>query len=272
MSIFPQRITLMKNLLSILCLFLGLIIFACQSNQTEQNTPSPDPMAHLKDQKIVSILNASFQRHGGLDKWQQRQSMQFKKYFALYDENGTTERAVHQEHHYVYQPNESIQISWTQDSSQHQIKKASDRINKWIDGQVDESAKSSSLNNTIASATFVVDIPFKLLDKGVDLKYEGTDQLDSVTTVDVIRATYNPDQHAHHTTPDIWWYYFDQKDARLCGYMVKHLDHYSYVRNLSYIEKDGYLLTKDRKSYRVDSLRNLLYLRADYAYSDYQIR
>ena len=55
------------------------------------------------------------------------------------------------------------------------------------------------------------------------------------------------------------------------AYMVQHADHYSYVENQSFHEVEGFLLPKTRKSYRVDQDRNILYLRADYAYDDYTL-
>ncbi len=254
--------------------FISLILLefcSCQSKNNFSQTSEKDSFANIKAEKVVDILQKSFDRIGGLAAWKNKSSIHFKKYFALYDENGETEMAVDQVHDYFYTPKERIEIHWMKDGKKHQIVSHGETIDKTIDGQKDIEAKAKSLNSTVKSATFVMDIPFKLLDDGVQLKYAGTDTLENRQVVEVIRADYDPATYDHHTTPDIWWYYFDQKDYRLCGYMVQHLDHYSYVKNLSYQEVDGFLLTKDRKSYRVDSLRNILYLRADYSYTDFRV-
>jgi hypothetical protein len=249
---------------------LMVLCFACDSIPSKQES-AVDPFENIKDQQIAKILKTAFQTHGGFHNWNQKQALKFKKYFALYDEQGQTERSVNQNHHYTYDPEPKIEIGWEAEGKQHLIRQEKGKNVKLVDGQIDGEAKITSLENTIASSTFVMDIPFKLLDPGVQLQYDGTDTLDSETIVDVIRADYDPSKFDNLTTPDIWWYYFDQKDGRLCGYMVKHLDHYSFVRDYSFVEKSGFLFTKERKSYRVDSLRNLLYLRADYAYTDIEV-
>lgn len=251
------------------------VFFACQStpadNQRFVPTVDPNPMVHIQDANIRNILAKSFQRMGGLERWQNKTGLHFKKYFALYDATGKTEKEANQDHDYLYAPQASIQITWMENGKKHQIRNTNEATTKTVDGAIDKTAKASSLTNTVASSTFVMDIPFKLLDQGVVMQYEGVDTLDDQQVVEVIRASYDPEQFEHHTTPDIWWYYFDQKDFRLCGYKVKHLDHYSYVRNESYEEVDGFLFTKTRKSYRVDSSGKRLYLRADYAYSDFVV-
>lgn len=53
--------------------------------------------------------------------------------------------------------------------------------------------------------------------------------------------------------------------------MVKHADHLSYVKNLSFTEVDGFTFPLTRKSWRVNKDRGTLYLRAEYEYSDYEI-
>lgn len=256
----------MKN--SIL-LFLCIILLSIACKQPE-NTISP--LAHIKDNKIKTILTQAMETTGGLDNWINKKSIQFKKYFALYDEQGNTEQAVYQKHIYQSYPNKSIHISWEKDSLMHEIKRKEGKITKFVNGQIDTTANPTSLKNTVLSATFVTNIPFNLLDKGVELSYDGSDVLEKNEAVEVIKAVYNPEKHDNHSTPDIWWYYFNKKDSRLVAYMVKHADHYSYVKNLSYLEKDGFLFCGKRQSFRVDSERNILYLRAEYEYSDFVVK
>ncbi|MEM9820230.1 MAG: DUF6503 family protein [Bacteroidota bacterium] len=272
MTIFPGKMEshFIRRTLTLAFALMLLTLLSC--TQQVVNDTSTNPFEKIKNEKIIAILTKAFQVHGGFDNWKQKQSLAFKKYFALYDEAGQTERSVRQSHHYYYYPDPKIEIAWETEEEQHLIKQEQGKVSKWIDQELDEEVKTSSLENTIASSTFVIGLPFKLVDPGVQLQYAGTDTLDSETIVDVIRADYDPNQYDNLTTPDIWWYYFDQKDGRLCAYLVQHLDHRSYVRNLTYEEQTGFLFPKSRKSYRVDSLRNLLYLRADYVYSDFVVR
>ena len=73
-----------------------------------------------------------------------------------------------------------------------------------------------------ATSLFVINVPFKMMDKGVTLSYAGSDILEDGKKVEVIKGIYNPEKHANHTKPDTWWYYFDAKDSRMVAYFIKH--------------------------------------------------
>lgn len=197
--------------------------------------------------------------------------MRFSKDYALLLESGEVENAAFQMHTYEFGANASVKIEWEKEGTKHLIIHQKDQYQKLVAGRVDTSAARQSLMNNVLSATFVISIPFKLLDQGVELSYGGLDTLANGQIVEVIRATYHPDDHATHSTPDIWHHYYDAEDFTFLAYLVQHADHYSYVENRSYIEVDGFLLPKIRKSYRVDEDRTLLYLRADYTYDDYAL-
>lgn len=247
-------------------ILLATCFQACHSGEV-----TPDPFEHISDDRVVSLLQASFASMGALEKWRDIQTLRFNKYFVLYRESGATESEARQLHRYQFHPVPEVEISWKTDNEDHQITYSHHQPLKKVNGQVDTAANSQSLLNNVLSSTFVISIPYKLLDRGVDLTYAGTDTLEDDQAVEVIRASYDPGQHDHHSTPDVWWYFFDAKDQRLMAYMVKHADHYSYVKNLSFVRVDGFLFPEVRKSYRVDKDRNILYLRADYEYSAYRV-
>ena len=52
---------------------------------------------------------------------------------------------------------------------------------------------------------------------------------------------------------------------------MQHTDHFSYVKNLTFQEVNGFVLPQLRKSYRADSSRNILYLRAEYEYDHFEL-
>lgn len=234
---------------------------ACDSPE-----PTIDPYLHIADPEARSLLERAMETAGGLDRWRAKELLLFRKDFALYDETGAVERSVVETHDYRYRPEEVIRIRWQQDSAVHEIAYRQNQVIKTIDGRPDTGASSESLRNTVLSATYVVSIPFKLLDEGVELTYLGRDTLEDGQAVQVIRGVFNPEEHENHSTPDIWWYYFDAENHRLAAYMVKHADHHSYVKNEDYLMLDGFLFPRVRKSYRVDSERKILYLRAAYVY------
>ena len=251
---------------SILLIFL-FGITNCNSSKRMVSSP----FEHLKDQKVKSLISQTIESAGGLDNWNKIESIHFKKYFALYDAAGKTENAVDQVHKYFLHPHQEININWSKNNQQHHLQSKNGQIKKTINNQTDATAKKASLVNTVRSATFVMSIPFNLLDSGVAYEYQGLDTLDQSTIVEVLQAVYNPEQHNNHSTKDIWWLYFNKKTHLLEGYMVQHADHFSYVKNTKLTKVEGFTFPKTRKSWRVTKDRDILYLRADYAYSDYQL-
>jgi len=179
--------------------------------------------------------------------------------------------SVNQIHEYNYFPKKEINISWKKENQNHLLQSIDGKITKTIDGKTDSNAKPTSLKNTVLSSTFVVNIPFNLLDEGIVFAHEGIDTLEGGEVVEVLRADFNPEAHENHSTKDTWWYFFDKNKFHLVGYQVKHADHISYVKNLSFTKVDGFTFPLKRKSWRVNMDREILYLRAEYEYSDYEI-
>ena len=249
---------------------LSILLWTCQS----KNSPDTfvNPFESIHDTKAKQLLQKAVEKAGGLSTWQNLQELHFQKHFLLLDSNGTAEQNVLQQHDYIFGPKREIKISWVENEAFHEIKALDQEVAKTINGAADTLAKPTSLKNTVLSATFVISIPFNLLDEGAELSYAGQDTLEDNRVVEVLKVAYNPEKHANHSTPDTWWHYFDHKDYTHLGYMVQHADHYSYVRNLSFLTEGGILFPKERESYRVDNLRNILYLRAKYLYKDYTLK
>lgn len=258
-----------QNIYNILQFFLlfAITLMSCESNPKI----TPDPFEHLKDEKVQNLISKTIESTGGLDNWNKIESLNFKKYFALYDADGKIENEVNQVHNYFLNPTQEINIHWTKNNQNHHLQSKNNIVKKTIDNQPDSNAKETSLVNTIRSATFVMSIPFNLLDPGVAFEYQGIDTLENTTPVEVLQATYNPESYNNHSTKDIWWLYFNQKTNLLEGYMVQHADHFSYVKNTAVEKVEGFTFPKVRKSWRVTKDREILYLRADYTYSDYEL-
>lgn len=248
---------------------LGVFFFSSCSN-TEQKS-IVDPIEKIADAQVKDLLKKVFQSNGGLNNWTAKKSIQFKKYFALFDSLGTTEMSVNQIHQYNYAHGEEINIQWKKENKNHLLKSENGTISKTINDQPDTLANPISLKNTVLSSTFVVNIPFNLLDEGIVFDYIGIDTLEGGEVVEVLQADFDPNKYNNHSTKDTWWFYFDQNNYHLLGYMVKHADHVSYVKNLTFTEVKGFTFPLKRKSWRVNSNREKLYLRAEYEYSDYKI-
>jgi len=253
-----------------LMLILGLLSSACQqpvSNEAEES----DPFALIADKDAQSVLRDGIEAMGGLERWRSKQEIRFHKTYDLLLEGGDVEAHAEQLHTYSYKSGPEITISWEKEGEVHLLQQVEGDISKTVNGQPDTSANPQRLINSILSATFVANLPYNLLDPTAEISYAGLDTLETGQVVDAIRVVYNPEAHDNHSTPDIWHVYFDEQSHVMVAYMVQHADHYSYVRNLSDTVVEGFRLVTDRKSWRVDSARNLLYLRAQYAYSGYEM-
>ncbi len=250
--------------------FYLLLIITLNSCQTTLSQGNDSPLKKIKKDKVKVLLEKTFKKTGGLENWTSKKSIKFKKYFALFDSLGNEEMAVNQVHDYNYSAGEKIKIQWIKENENHLLQSEDGKITKTINNQSDLSSNPTSLKNSVLSSTFVVNIPFNLIDEGIEFAHEGIDTLDDGIIVEVLRANFNPEVYNNHSTKDTWWFYFDKKEYHLVGYMVKHADHLSYVRNLSFTEVDGFTFPLTRKSWRVNIDREILFLRAEYEYSNYE--
>jgi len=252
----------------IIACFLGIGILACSSTQIIKE----NPLQTIKDPTLKSTLDKAFTSMGGLENWNNKASLRFRKKTILYLANGEIEKSSDQIHFYENLPTNKVTISWEADQDSHIIQMIDGKVSKMVNQKVDESANTTSLKSTVAAATFVMGVPFKLMDEGASLSYEGIQTIQSGKEVHVVKATYNPVAFKNHTKSDIWWHYFDKNTHEQVGYMVRLNDHNSYIENLTFERVGGFLFTTSRKSWRVDENGEKLYVRAEYEYSDFEVR
>lgn len=245
------------------CLFT-FISFAC-------NVPDQKSNAITQPSKADQIIAQSISTHGGLDTWKNIGRIQYIKEFSLYDSLGNEESSTKQKHLYQYGSDPLVHISWSANDQLHDLYERHDYYSKMIDGKPDTTSSSDQLRNTVLSSTYVYGIPFKLLDPGPAISFAGTEKIWTGEMCNVLKVVYDPQSASNLSTADTWWYYFSQDDARVRAAKVKHLDHISGIRNISYREVDGFLFNHERESYRLDDNGNELYLRAKYIYDDYEV-
>ena len=226
---------------------------------------------NLQDAKVRTTLDKVFQAMGGLQNWQDLQSLQFKKKTILYLASGEVEKVSDQIHIYENKPNQSVQIRWQEDQDQHLIEMEGETVVKKVNQKIDNQANLTSLKNTVLASTFVIGVPFKLMDEGVSLSYDGIQTLQNGKEVHTVKATYNPTQHSNHSKADIWWHYFDKDSYEQVGYQVTLHDHTSYIENLTFERVGGFLFTTSRNSWWVNEQGEKTYIKAAYEYSDFII-
>ncbi|WP_425236336.1 hypothetical protein [Ulvibacterium sp.] len=184
--------------------------------------------------------------------------------------NGQIESEVTQRHHYVLRPHKSIKISWVVDRDSFLIVHNDLISQKFKNNSIVE--QGDAVKSAVNSSLYVVGMPFKLLDEGTVLTYEGPKLLNTTDTVHTIKATYEPKKHQNHSTKDEWWYHFDKNNWALVSSMVYHKPTYVLIENISVIEKKGLIFPERRKSYRCNEFGEKLFLRAEFWYEDYSIQ
>lgn len=248
-------------------LLVGLL--SCTPDK-EQKSIVVDPFSQIKDEQVADILRRAISVAGGWEDWSRIRTIQYTKRGVLLLEDGTVESDLTQRHEYTMQPIFSATISWEKEGENHIVKLDSTGCIKMVDGVIQDQSERA-LIESVYSSLYVLGMPFKLLDAGTQLAYQGIETLRDGTAVDVIKATYDPGEHDNHSTVDEWYYYFDQETGHFNGCMVYHAPTYAYIENLDFYSDTPVKFHQHRKSYRSDSLRNIKFLRAEFWYSDYEV-
>lgn len=232
---------------------------------------SPTPYDQIESLEVRSILERGINQSGGLAAWHSSPGYQFKKRSILYLEDGSIESKNTQVVQFKDYPNLEGSIIWKNASDtvrtriEYKDGKAIKYINDIDQGEVaNEEARKSFLG-----AHIVMSMPFKLLDLGVELTYGG-EQEQYGKTVKVLIADYNS-ENPNHTESHRWWHYFDASTYDYLGYKVFHPPTYAHVENLRTTSANGGItFPVDRITWRVDSLDNKQFIRAKFAYSEFE--
>lgn len=234
---------------ALICLSAALAFF--------QGCQSPADQARQLVERSVEV-------HGGLEAYQNLDLISWDKTTWLYEEDGTLESQNLQRQSYRGGDQPTTIIRWRKDSTFYEIE-SSQRITRYRMGDVilSEGEEVEQAENQARSATYVFFQPFKLLDQGTNLSYEGSLTLGDSLDVEVVRVSYEGDDE----NSDVWRYYFDRGN-RLVANSVEHQGRISLIVDLEYQQDpvSGLLLNKKRKSYFVDSTLQIKYLRAEYLY------
>ncbi len=246
-------------------LFILLILFlaGCQLQNEE------DDFSHIGDQDVKRILKRAFDSAGTLKSYRDIESIRYRKKTILYNEDGSIESSVDQIHEMRLSPSLTGSIIWTDSTGNrmiyHSQSESYTKLNDQIVPNTSESAKQSFFSNY-----FVLFIPFKLLDTGVQLTFEGTTELASNARADIIKAVYSPEQYDNHSTSDEWYFFFDSTTGRVLANLVYHEPTYAFIENIETTEEFPIRMNVYRKTWRTDKDRNKQYLRGEFWYSDYE--
>ncbi|MEO0724768.1 MAG: DUF6503 family protein [Bacteroidota bacterium] len=254
-------------------LFVLLVfLLACQSSPVQEvaeQEETPDHFSHIKDEKARNILEAAIDYVGGLEAWGNINRLRYDKTFTLFSASGEVEKTFKQIHDYTTRP-KVIDIQSTENGTLIHTRFADNVYTQTADGEPTEKTPAV-IEKGLNTSTYVIGLPYKLLDPGAEITYAGERTMDTGLVVDVLQVSYSPAQNANHSSADTWYFYFDQDNQNVVANFIESPDHFSLVENTSFQRVGKTLFYKDRKSYRVDSLGNKLYLRAEYTYENFLV-
>jgi len=247
------------------CIFSFIVILTCIS--CTQKAPI-DPLSHLADNKVKQVLAKGLESAGGVNNYWSIDSISYKKRSVLYLPDGSIESDVNQLHKYKLQPEVSGTISWQDSTGNHQIIYSSKDAYQMLNQEkINDSGDAAT--KIFFSNYYVLFLPFKLMDPGATLFYEGVTTLENNVEADVIKATYNPDEYDNHSTSDEWYLYFDKADGRVLGNLVHHPPTFAFIENIRTTDQHPIRMNLYRKTWRTDKARSKEYLRGEFWYQDY---
>jgi hypothetical protein len=222
------------------------------------------------EKKAKAIIEKSIIAHGGAETWKSLESFSLEKESWLFLENGEIETHSVQNLEFRHQPFFEAKITWEKDSLIHKVIFDGVKTRYWMgENEIQNEGFLASKKKDMDAAYYVLTKPFDLFDQSKNIEYQGIDKLNDGREVETVQVI---DGDPNDPAVDIWWYYFDRESYQIIGYKVKTSDHFSMVYNLDWDNSTGILFPKKRESYRVDSLGNILYLRAKYEFRKYEIK
>lgn len=222
----------------------------------------------IEDETAKESMQRAIDQAGGISNWSNLKELNFEKTSILFLKNGSVEDSTHQKIAFSFNPFKAS-LSWSKKGDEMNILFRNDSTlffqNDSLIDINNEKRKSS-----VMSALYTVGMPFKLLDEGTRLSYEGSRTLNG-SEVEVIQTVYDSDNNANHSSSEVWWYYFNNTSGDFVGSMVYHPPTYALIENESFEDLGELKFPGHRLSYRVDSLGNKQFLRGEFFYKSFKI-
>ena len=208
------------------------------------------------------LLEKSLVAHGGKKAWSIVSEISYLKNIELYDSIGKLEKEINQKIKHTWNPS-STKIEWGNVDDDYVALLREEKIELFKNNQIvlDSQEVAKAYDNT-KGALYVFWQPYKLIDSNARLDYIGLVTILDSISVHSLKVSYPLDP-----TADVWHYYFNEENFMLEATQVNHDERISLIINESFEDKTGLFLNKTRKSYFVDSLGKIKYLRAAYKYA-----
>ena len=209
-----------------------------------------------------NLLEKSLVAHGGKKAWSKVSEITYLKNIKLYDSIGKLEKEISQKIKHTWNPS-TTKMEWGNVDDQYVALLQEKKIELFKNNQmVLDSKEVAQAYDDTKGALYVFWQPYKLIDSNARLDYVGLVTLLDSISVHSVKVSYPLDPAA-----DVWHYYFNEENFMLEATEVNHNGIISLIINESVEDKTGLFLNKTRKSYFVDSLGKIKYLRAAYKYT-----
>ena len=207
------------------------------------------------------ILEKSINAHGGRKKWERIRSISYDKRTTFFNQEGEIEKIKDETIKHSWNPS-FTEIKRIKGGEFVKAKKDYKGITLFENGILQKNPKLlEQANKELDAALYVFWQPYKLYDKNTLLKYIGNINLLDSISVYAIEVSY-----LNKKSEDKWTYFFDVNNFRLRASQVNHENRVSLIINKNVESKTGLFLNKRRKSYFLDSVGRIKYLKADYNY------
>ena len=222
-----------------------------------------------KEITIGDILSKSLEAHGGLEIWQQVDTLSFTKKTILYNREGLKEKEITQ--HQSFYGGDFINGEITSigvDKSRISI--IGDIYSKSIEDSLavltDDDVKL--INKSFRSAYYVISQPFNLKESDALLFYKKDTILNGEKTF-VVDVSYREDENTN--TPDQWTYFFNAKTYLIVAAKVFHSPTVSFIENIKFNKETPFVFNAERESVFLNKDGSKDFLRASYFYSNYKV-
>ena len=222
-----------------------------------------------KEITIGDILSKSLEAHGGLEIWQQVDTLSFTKKTILYNREGLKEKEITQ--HQSFYGGDFINGEITSIGvGKSRISIIGDIYSKSIEDSLvvltDDDVKL--INKSFRSAYYVISQPFNLKQSDALLFYKKDTILNGEKTF-VVDVSYKVDENTN--TPDQWTYFFNAKTFLVVAAKVFHSPTISFIKNTKFNTKTPFVFNSERVSIFINKDGTEDFVRAAYFYSNFKV-
>lgn len=238
----------MKDKLTALFFLIFLVIVLSCKQNTSANLP-----VNMDDSSRV-IIDRAIAYAGGYEAWQQKQTMSFDKHSISYDSTGKVVREVAQHFDYMLKPEFRAKVVYTFNDTTFILMHDGQKARKLVNGKISEEQKDiDQAWNSSFGSQFVISMPFKLRDPGINAAYVGQLTMNDGTPAQVVKTSYakGAGSNPNHT----WYYYFEPGTGKLlANSLTWEKAKWDFTRYVTFEKTGGLLMPALRKSYAADSL------------------